>query len=91
MLQSEMAIEYINPALIAGSGITASCMLEWYADQDIQSVFSKCCFLRLAITVSSHFHSSFLASLTAGKLEGRTGLLIMGTFEFFGFDSRVAH
>ena len=40
-------------------------MLEWYADQDIQSAFSKCWFLRLAITASSHFHSSSLALVTA--------------------------
>ena len=33
----------------------------------------------LAIIASSHFHSSFLPSLTAGKLEGHTGLLVMGT------------
>ena len=65
-----------NSAFIAGGGITASCVLEWYPNQDIQSVFSKCCFLRLAITASSHFHSSFLPSLTAGKLESCSRLLM---------------
>jgi len=48
--------------LVAGGGITASSMLEWYADQNIQS---ECCFLSLTITASSHFHSSSLALLTA--------------------------
>ena len=69
-----------NSALIiagGGHGITAfcNCMLEWYADQDIQSVFSKYCFLRLAIAASGHLHSS----LIAGELKCYTGLLIMGT------------
>ena len=67
-----------NSGLIAGGGITVFCMLEWKANQDIQSVFWKCCFLRLAITASSHFHFS---SKTAGKLKGCIGLLIMGTLK----------